>query len=286
MRVLSISLVVVVVTGAGCTEPKADDIENVRLTPKQHAEDFPIDEAATHALDKDAYGGPMSCDSCHQGTATFAEFKCVECHEHDGNEWPGTPLLTVHGGIAGFNLGNQYCLSCHPDGTSGSEQGLQDHDTNDFPINTATPHGDAAYLARVPVGETTCTACHASVEDRSVLLCAECHADDAVPLADVHNDSPGFTTSFNNGDDSPGCKKCHGTTPVPPAVVPATAHNDIFIVFPSHHNAQRCEQCHSTYEPEPKPWTIDWKASSCIPCHLAACAYDAASPNGGNADCP
>jgi hypothetical protein len=250
-------------TLAACPPPHKDpggegEDEIVLISAEEHAAHFPITEGEIHALGVQAFNGPLECASCHKNFRNFANFECVSCHQEDAES-----VLNVHREIAGFGIADFRCLECHPDGYKGEELGGEYHDINDFPINELTPHGDAAYVARIPAGETNCTACHASVNDRSDTLCAECHAADAVPLVDAHSLIP-----LSYAADNPSCKACHGTTPIPPEMNPADAHNAFFVVVPDHHTARTCSACHQANQVDPKPWTIDWAQNTCLDCHL------------------
>jgi hypothetical protein len=227
------------------------------IDAKEHTERgyFPIDNVAVHALGKPTFGGPMSCDSCHGGRNSFKEFKCFECHNFDAR----SPIV-VHQGIAGFVLDNQHCLSCHADGTKGSEQGVATHSERSFPIRATDSHGSPAYLARVKADQDACTACHASVADRTLLRCAECHAEDARPLADAH---AALSRSFEN--DTVACKRCHGETPVNPAVRPLTEHRANF--FDPNHHESKCTECHAQAAEPPKQWTTNFAVATCQTCH-------------------
>jgi hypothetical protein len=252
--VLPVVLGVVLLLGVvgGCPAPAT---LNLGISAEEHtAAYFPITGDAPHALGASTVSGPMSCGSCHGGTASFTIAKCIECHQNDA-----VPTTTVHAGIAGFLPANSACLSCHADGTRGAEQGVDDHSRDQFPIDDDDVHGGPAYKARMPVGATTCTACHASVSDRTIVRCAECHASDATPLSDTHA-SPPVARSFEV--DSTACKECHVATPVPAAM-----HPDNHPGYDMDHHDAVCSSCHQRYQALPKFWAVDFTFASCTGCH-------------------
>ncbi|MBM4280018.1 MAG: hypothetical protein FJ137_04465 [Deltaproteobacteria bacterium] len=238
---------------AGCPAPAT---LNLGITDEEHTQAyFPITGDVPHALGAPTITGPMSCGSCHGGTASFSVAKCIECHQNDAS-----PPSQVHAGIAGYLPLNTACLSCHPDGTRGSEQGTAEHSLNEFPIDRDDAHGGAAFDARIPAGKTSCTACHASVTDRSLVLCAECHADDPTPLADSH---AAVARSFEAANTS--CKECHAETPLHPEMDPQ--QHSGFDVDHDETMPALCTNCHQLRRDLPKEWAIDFGAFNCNGCH-------------------
>lgn len=250
-------LSIVLLASVGCPAPAT---LNLGISAQEHTQAyFPITDDAVHALGAATVSGPMSCGSCHGGTTSFTVVKCIECHQNDVQ-----PPTAVHSGIAGFLPLNSACLSCHADGTRGSEQGVGDHSLNQFPIDRDDVHGGAAYDARIPAGSSSCTACHASVADRSSVLCAECHANDATPLVDTH---AAVLRSFES--DSVTCKECHAETPLAPDMRP-----DDHGGYDMFHKNARCSNCHEARRGPPKEWAIDFATATCTGCHThpATCA--------------
>jgi hypothetical protein len=258
-------VVVAAVVGASAGCPPAATL-NLGITEDEHTQAyFPITGDAVHALGSPTVTGPMACGSCHGGTASFTVAKCIECHQNDE-----TPPTTVHAGIAGFLPLNSACLSCHADGTRGSEQGVTDHSLNQFPIDADDAHGGAAYSARLQPSQTSCTACHASVSDRSVVLCAECHALDETPLEETH---AAVVRSFETANTS--CKECHAETPLLPDMDP-----DQHGGYDALHHDALCTNCHEQRRGPPKEWAIDFAVASCTGCHThnSDCSPSTISP--------
>ena len=235
---------------SGCPAPAT---LNLGITDEEHTRAyFPITGDTPHALGAPTVTGPMSCGSCHGGTASFSVAKCIECHQNDAQ-----PPTAVHAGIAGFLAANSACLSCHPDGTRGAEQGVGDHSIKQFPIDPDDVHGGSAYAARIPAGASSCTACHASVTDRSVVLCAECHAADTTPLATTHE---AILRAFEPA--SVACKECHADVPLPPGMRPGD-----HVAFYVDHYGAVCSSCHQAARAAPKEWAVDFDVASCTGCH-------------------
>lgn len=248
------------------------------LTAKEHEEYFPIDTDDPHALEAASPdGAAISCTSCHDGTASFETAVCLRCHELDA-----TPLVTAHFDVAGYEAVDASCLRCHPRGDTSDVPGLDIrgvdvHNELWFPIGPDSAHGGEAYAARIAPGESSCSSCHVSAEDRSQMLCLECHLRDEVPIAEAHGpDSPLgerrlLRTSFDLANDSKGCQECHAETPIHPAVRPVTNHAAAAGIETDHHRAT-CKECHQSRLPPPKEWAIDFRATSCIPCHVPTCS--------------
>lgn len=231
------------------------------LNAQQHAEYFPIDPLAPHALSAASPDGvPINCDSCHAGRETFKEPLCFSCHQLDA-----VPLSTAHAAVAGYEPIDNACLSCHPDGLRGSVEGTGTHSELWFPIDADDVHGGPEYNARVGGRGDGCAACHASVEDRTQPLCVDCHSrNDPIPLGIAHQ---ALSTSFVQDDVA--CKECHSEIPINPSVRPVSVHDDS--IFLTTHHGATCGNCHFTYKAEPQPWAIDFKAASCVQCHVDAC---------------
>lgn len=240
---------------AGC---EGDPPLTLGITATEHEPYFPVAEGAPHALEAAAFDGPITCVSCHGGKDSFREFHCLRCHEHDA-----TPLGTAHGAVAGYLPQDVSCFSCHPTGQREADNGVATHSDQFFPIDPEDPHGGDLYDARIGADQTSCSACHASETDRSVVLCAECHASDAPSLFTAHQ---ALSRSFVN--ESVACKECHAETPINPVMSPLSAHEDIF--DPNHFGAE-CKDCHNTFRAAPKEWAIDFTAAVCTRCHGAAC---------------
>jgi hypothetical protein len=222
----------------------------------EHERAFPVGEGAVHALGKNTDYGVITCDSCHTDTPSFAQATCLNCHRQDRSP----SLAQAHKVVAGFVADDARCLSCHPTGERGAAYGFEEHSRDQFPIGPDSAHGGAAYQAVVPGGAQACESCHASVEDRTILLCAECHARDEKPPEAVHNS---FVASF----EAESCIACHAETP---AYTLAQHFEDIAL---PHSGVSTCRTCHENNRGEPRPWAIDFAAPmpfagvNCVQCH-------------------
>jgi hypothetical protein len=309
-------LLLLVVAAVGCEEQAP---LTRGLTAEEHAAYYPINVGDVHALGKASPDGPapLSCTSCHSGGETFATSFCLRCHVFDAvpaagsAAVPGRPLAEVHAEVASFRAEDASCLACHPDGVRGNAQDVPSgpaHSDVNFPIDLGDAHGPddggpyALSVARTPAADTTCSACHASVElaRRNEALCFECHAldtqvDGGVDIGVAHGPlSPPpiaeqLRTSYElirTGDaarTNVGCKECHAETPINPAVrsspdagpgLITPAHIAVAGIETNHHQAT-CWQCHQSRLPAPKEWAIDFQTSSCICCHEdLACTPD------------
>ncbi len=61
----------------------------------------------------DHRGKWTSCATCHTNQASYAEFTCFSCHEHEQAKMDDT-----HEGEPGYSYESRVCLSCHPRGES------------------------------------------------------------------------------------------------------------------------------------------------------------------------
>ncbi len=57
-----------------------------------------------------------SCSVCHTNPANFAQFTCIDCHEHNKSSMDGK-----HGDVGGYVYSSQACYQCHPTGQGGGK---------------------------------------------------------------------------------------------------------------------------------------------------------------------
>lgn len=55
-----------------------------------------------------------SCSECHANPSNYADFTCVECHEHNQ-----TDMDDEHDDVSGYVYESSACLDCHPSGGGG-----------------------------------------------------------------------------------------------------------------------------------------------------------------------
>jgi predicted CXXCH cytochrome family protein len=231
---------------------------------------FPIADGEIHAVGLTAdndNNAPISCDACHAGTNTFAQTVCIKCHQNDA-----TKLEVVHRPVAGFQLVDDVCLTCHADGKRGSQIGVDAHSELFFKISATDPHGDAnpPYAVRTSGQRDRCATCHADPDNRSLNKCVECHALDTGPSISEGHAADFIAPLFSN--DNASCKACHADTPLPPQMN-ITAHASIFAM--DHHAADGapafgidCVHCHDQHKSDPQAWAIDFDKASCVGCHI------------------
>ncbi len=51
------------------------------------------------------------CADCHVNTANYAQFECINCHEHNR-----TKMDDKHKDVSGYSYDSQACYNCHPNG--------------------------------------------------------------------------------------------------------------------------------------------------------------------------
>lgn len=51
------------------------------------------------------------CSDCHVNAANYAQFECINCHEHSKSR-----MDDKHSGVSGYVYNSQNCYNCHPDG--------------------------------------------------------------------------------------------------------------------------------------------------------------------------
>lgn len=155
-----------------------------------------------------------SCAECHTNPSNYAQFSCIDCHEHNQAD-----MGDKHEGIAGYAYNSPSCFACHPDG---SANGAFNHSTTSFPLTGA--HTGAQ-----------CIDCHPSGYTGTSMFCYDCHESD-------------YTQSVNPGHVSAGipntCSDCHSTQPGwAPASFPI--HNQYYPLNGAHATITECSSCHS-----------------------------------------
>lgn len=156
-----------------------------------------------------------NCIQCHPNPGNYAQFTCIECHEHDQGE-----MDDKHKGIGGYVYESVACLECHP---TGDGEGGFNHNASEFPLT-------GAHLL------TVCADCHEDGYAGTPTYCADCHL-------------PDFNQSVNPNHLELGlqddCAKCHTTAPEwKPAVF--DIHNDYYTLSGGHIDvANDCISCHN-----------------------------------------
>ncbi len=155
-----------------------------------------------------------SCTDCHQNPANYAQFTCIDCHEHNK---PDTD--DEHDDVGGYIYESQACFDCHP---TGSGEGGFNHSLSNFPLTGAHT-------------TTDCIDCHAGGYSGTPTVCSECHMEDYTQTTNPAHNQIGINTE---------CDQCHTTVP---DWKPATfaIHNDYYTLTGAHGRiATDCFACH------------------------------------------
>lgn len=61
-----------------------------------------------------------SCADCHPNSASYAEFTCISCHEHNKSDTD-----SHHREVSGYSYTSSACYNCHPDGRAEDDAPLR-----------------------------------------------------------------------------------------------------------------------------------------------------------------
>lgn len=150
------------------------------------------------------------CSDCHTTANNYAQFSCLNCHEHNQTE-----MNSEHSGISGYAYESNSCFACHP---RGSKEGSFSH-TQNFPLLGS--HSTA-----------TCSDCHETSYSNTSSECIACHQ-----------------TNFDNAQNpnhktlvlSEQCELCHTATDWSPSTFSHTVTG--FELLGSHATVD-CADCH------------------------------------------
>ena len=173
-----------------------------------------------------------NCNECHPNAASYAQFTCTDCHEHNQSDMNGE-----HEGVQGYVYNSPACLACHP---TGSSEGTFNHSASAFPLT-------GAHLT------TDCIACHSNGYIGTSTVCFNCHTENFNQTTNPNHAAINITTE---------CESCHTTQPGwKPATFPT--HNNYFQLEGAHMPiANSCNDCHNgNYNETP---------NTCAGCHLEA----------------
>ncbi|MEI6900307.1 MAG: hypothetical protein WCL00_10550, partial [Bacteroidota bacterium] len=124
-----------------------------------------------------------NCSECHTNPANYAQYTCIDCHEHSQGEMDGK-----HGDVQGYAYNSPACFACHP---LGNAEGTFNHKTSAFPLTGAH--------------ETTeCSKCHTNGYSGTPTDCYSCHT-----MNFTQSVNPNHVTSNIPTD----CGTCHTTLP-------------------------------------------------------------------------
>lgn len=155
-----------------------------------------------------------SCADCHTNSANYAQFTCIDCHEHNKPD-----MDDEHDDVGGYIYESQACFECHPQGNA--EESFN-HNTSNFPLT-------GAHLT------TSCSDCHTNGYQGTTNICSDCHI--AAYNATVNPNHLALNIPIS-------CEDCHTTIP---DWKPASfaIHNDYYVLQGAHSLiAQDCYTCH------------------------------------------
>jgi hypothetical protein len=152
-----------------------------------------------------------TCADCHSNQNNYAEFSCINCHEHNK-----TTMDQKHRNVNGYVYNSQACYNCHP---NGSEDGAFNHDMTNFPLTGAHTN-------------LSCNSCHQNGFDNTPTECQACHIDDFNQTQNPNHQQIGLNTQCNN---------CHNTN----AWTPSTFnHSNTNFPLTGAHTSTNCSNCH------------------------------------------
>ena len=219
----------------------------------EHERFFPIAAGAVHALGTAIDDPPVtvSCESCHKDPGDARNVSCVDCHAHDA-----LVLAPTHEVFPDYLFESESCVFCHQGGQRRLEHPF-------FPVLPTDVHA-ADDTGTLPIDGITCSECHASQLQRTLLACTSCHEHTATEEADNHGAELG---RFGYRYESGACFTCHEVAQVPGRF----DHEPIFPLLPpsgaGQHQARGCVDCHATRENRATNL-------SCTACHEPTSAQD------------
>lgn len=169
-----------------------------------------------------------ACSDCHKNPASFAEFSCTTCHEHNQND-----MNSEHQGIQGYRWESSACYACHP---SGDANGAFNHQISPFPLT-------GAHVT------TDCALCHTTGYANTPNDCYSCHQQGFNLTTKLNHTLAGF---------SQNCTQCHNTT----AWATTTFNHTTSAGFPlqNSHAGKTCVDCHQT--------SYTTTSNECSSCHM------------------
>jgi hypothetical protein len=244
-------LVSVVTVSLGCS---SQNVPPTGVDPTFHPS-FPIDPSSGHAYGAASAEGTIGCDSCHPPTsATFTDFTCTGCHEHDTSTCD-----QLHATVANYSYDSNQCLSCHPVGVR------IPFDHAGITASCASCHDAGTTFAMLPIPNFI----H---PDMGGADCSQCHK-----------------TNANWEGGAPQYIVVGGfTVPSPPAASPTVEPGIASLPHPESAGGVTCSTCHSGLG-GPRPargydHAAPLATTSCSACHEAGSDLVAAVWNGATSE--
>jgi len=201
------------------------------LNPGWKPAEYREHDAASFPIYSGTHKGEWnSCADCHTNPANYAQFTCINCHEHSNK----TEVDNNHSGVSGYIYNSTSCYACHP---TGSSEGSFDHNKSSFPLTGAHT-------------TTACTDCHTNGYAGTPNTCASCHTNNYNQTTNPNHVAIGIPND---------CATCHTTKPDwKPATFPI--HNNYYRIEGAHLAiANECATCHNgNYTNSP---------NTCFGCH-------------------
>ncbi len=190
------------------------------------------------------------CSDCHTNSNNYAQFSCLNCHEHNQ-----TDMNSEHSGISGYTYESNACFACHP---TGSEEGSFTH-TQTFPLTGAHSNSTCSDCHETSYSTTSseCVACHKVNYDntktpnhQTLVLsqqCELCHTPTNWNPSDFSHTTTGFDLLGSHAKVN--CDDCHESNVV-------NAVQDCFACHENEYNnaaehltsgyPKECEICHNS----------------------------------------
>ncbi|MEI7724340.1 MAG: hypothetical protein WCK09_04500 [Bacteroidota bacterium] len=156
-----------------------------------------------------------NCTDCHTNPASYAQFTCIDCHDHNQPD-----MNDGHKEVQGYAYNSPACFACHP---TGSKEGTFNHATSPFPLT-------GAHLT------TDCIKCHTTGYIGTPQECNSCHTQNYTQSVNPNHAAINIPTD---------CGTCHTTQP---GWKPASfaIHNNYYVLAGAHLPiANDCATCHS-----------------------------------------
>lgn len=105
-KIVSLAASVLLASACGTSDDEVTAYRITTLTRAEHEANFPIDTSVHLAA---------SCNDCHGGFESFAEFSCtILCHDQTGH--PEDRNRPRHQGVDAYQWNTAACIACHPEG--------------------------------------------------------------------------------------------------------------------------------------------------------------------------
>ncbi|PKP27262.1 MAG: hypothetical protein CVU06_02775 [Bacteroidetes bacterium HGW-Bacteroidetes-22] len=172
-----------------------------------------------------------NCTDCHTNPSSYAQFSCIDCHEHNQSD-----MNNKHRDVNGYQYNSVACFACHP---TGSGEGTFNHATSGFPLT-------GAHIT------TNCLDCHTNGFQNTPTLCIDCHEANYNQTINPNHLSLNFSRE---------CADCHTTNPDWKPAQYTEHDSKSFPIYSGKHNGEWsiCTDCHTN--------PANYGQFTCIDCH-------------------